>query len=127
MSSLYGGRRHAASGEAIAAYDQTAAIYRGTVLSSFQRVEDNLAALRILEKEAQTQNKSVLAAQKSWNSPSRVTKAVSPATSKWPKRRAPLSAAGNKHLHKLSWRIAKSLCIRPDSAISFRSRKFKPP
>ena len=60
-----GGRRRAASDEAIAAHDQTVASYRETVLTSFQQVEDNLAALRILEKEAQTQNEAVLAAQKS--------------------------------------------------------------
>jgi NodT family efflux transporter outer membrane factor (OMF) lipoprotein len=60
-----GGRRRAASDQAIAAYDQTVAAYRETVLTSFQQVEDNLAALRILEKEAQTQNEAVLAAQKS--------------------------------------------------------------
>jgi outer membrane protein TolC len=41
------------------------ASYRETVLTSFQQVEDNLAALRILEKEAQTQNEAVIAAQKS--------------------------------------------------------------
>lgn len=60
-----GGRRRAASDQAIAAYDQTVASYRETVLTSFQQVEDNLAALHILEKEAQTQNEAVLAAQKS--------------------------------------------------------------
>jgi NodT family efflux transporter outer membrane factor (OMF) lipoprotein len=60
-----GGRRRAASDQAIAAYDQTVASYRETVLTSFQQVEDNLAAMRILEKEAQTQNEAVLAAQKS--------------------------------------------------------------
>jgi NodT family efflux transporter outer membrane factor (OMF) lipoprotein len=60
-----GGRRRAASDQAIAAYDQTVASYRETVLTGFQQVEDNLAALRILEKEAQTQNEAVLAAQKS--------------------------------------------------------------
>ena len=59
------GRRRAASDQAIAVYDQTVASYRETVLTSFQQVEDNLAALRILEKEAQTQNEAVLAAQKS--------------------------------------------------------------
>ena len=59
-----GGRRRAASDQAIAAYDQTVASYRETVLTSFQQVEDNLAALRILEKEAQTQNEAVVAAQK---------------------------------------------------------------
>jgi outer membrane protein TolC len=60
-----GGRRRAASDQAIAAYDQTVATYRETVLTSFQQVEDNLAALRILEDEARTQNEAVLAAQKS--------------------------------------------------------------
>jgi NodT family efflux transporter outer membrane factor (OMF) lipoprotein len=60
-----GGRRRAASDQAVAVYDQTVASYRETVLTSFQQVEDNLAALRILEKEAQTQNVAVVAAQKS--------------------------------------------------------------
>jgi NodT family efflux transporter outer membrane factor (OMF) lipoprotein len=59
------GRRRAASDQAVAAYDQTVASYRETVLTGFQQVEDNLAALRILEKEAQTQNEAVVAAQKS--------------------------------------------------------------
>jgi outer membrane protein TolC len=60
-----GGRRRAASDQAIAAYDQTVAFYRETVFTSFQQVEDNLAALRIMEKEGQTQNEAVVAAQKS--------------------------------------------------------------
>lgn len=60
-----GGRRRAASDQAIEAYDQNVATYRETVLTSFQQVEDNLAALRILEDEARTQNEAVLAAQKS--------------------------------------------------------------
>jgi outer membrane protein TolC len=59
------GRRRAASDRAIAAYDEAVAGYRETVLTSFQQVEDNLAALRILEKEALTQNEAVLAAQRS--------------------------------------------------------------
>jgi NodT family efflux transporter outer membrane factor (OMF) lipoprotein len=58
------GRRHAASDQAIAAYDQTVANYRETVLTSFQQVEDNVAASRILEGEAQVQDKAVVAAQK---------------------------------------------------------------
>jgi NodT family efflux transporter outer membrane factor (OMF) lipoprotein len=58
------GRRRAASDQAIAAYDQTVANYRETVLTGFQQVEDNVAALRILEREAQTQQKAVVAAQK---------------------------------------------------------------
>ena len=58
------GRRRAASDQAVAAYDQSVANYRQTVLTGFQQVEDNVAALRILENEAQTQDKAVEAAQK---------------------------------------------------------------
>jgi NodT family efflux transporter outer membrane factor (OMF) lipoprotein len=58
------GRRRAASDQAIAAYDQTVANYRETVLTGFQQVEDNVAALRILDHEAQVQQKAVNAAQK---------------------------------------------------------------
>jgi len=58
------GRRRAASDQAVAAYDQTVANYRQTVLTGFQQVEDNVAALRILEHEAQVQDKAVTAAQK---------------------------------------------------------------
>jgi len=58
------GRRRAASDQAIAAYDQAVANYRQTVLTGFQQVEDSVAALRILEHEAQVQDKAVTAAQK---------------------------------------------------------------
>ncbi len=58
------GRRRAASDQAIAAYDQAVANYRQTVLTGFQQVEDNVAALRVLEHEAQVQGKAVTAAQK---------------------------------------------------------------
>jgi NodT family efflux transporter outer membrane factor (OMF) lipoprotein len=58
------GRRRANVDQAIAVYDQTVANYRETVLTGFQQVEDNLAALRILENEAQVQEKAVVAAQK---------------------------------------------------------------
>jgi NodT family efflux transporter outer membrane factor (OMF) lipoprotein len=58
------GRRRAASDQAVAAYDQSVANYRQTVLTGFQQVEDNVAALRILEHEAQVQDKAVTAAQK---------------------------------------------------------------
>jgi outer membrane protein TolC len=58
------GRRRAASDQAIAAYDQSVATYRQTVLNGFQQVEDNLAALGILEHEAQVQNEAVVAAEK---------------------------------------------------------------
>jgi len=59
-----GGFRNAMSDAAWAAYDATVAAYRETVLTAFQEVEDNLAALRILEEEAQVQNQTVQAAQK---------------------------------------------------------------
>jgi NodT family efflux transporter outer membrane factor (OMF) lipoprotein len=58
------GRRRAASDQAIAFYDQSVANYRQTVLTGFQQVEDNVAALRILEHEAQVQDRAVIAAQK---------------------------------------------------------------
>jgi NodT family efflux transporter outer membrane factor (OMF) lipoprotein len=58
------GRRRANTDQAIAAYEQTVSNYRETVLTGFQQVEDNLAALRILEKEADTQQRAVLASQK---------------------------------------------------------------
>ncbi len=58
------GRRRANLDQAIAAYDQVVANYRETVLTGFQQVEDNIAALRILEHEAQVQEKAVDAAEK---------------------------------------------------------------
>jgi len=59
------GRRRAVSDEAKAGYDFAVASYRETVLTGFQQVEDNLAALRILEQEAGVQAVAVNAAQKS--------------------------------------------------------------
>jgi NodT family efflux transporter outer membrane factor (OMF) lipoprotein len=46
------GSRAAAVDIARASYDQTVATYRQTVLTAFQQVEDQLATLRILEKQA---------------------------------------------------------------------------
>jgi NodT family efflux transporter outer membrane factor (OMF) lipoprotein len=60
-----GGRRRAATDEAKASYDFSVASYRQTVLTGFQQVEDNLAALRILEQEAEVQTSAVEAAQRS--------------------------------------------------------------
>lgn len=57
------GRRHALTDQARDAYEQQAANYRQSVLSAFQEVEDNLAALRILNNEAQTQALAVNAAR----------------------------------------------------------------
>ncbi|HUK43089.1 MAG TPA: TolC family protein, partial [Candidatus Bathyarchaeia archaeon] len=59
------GRRRAGVEQAQAAYDQAVANYRQTVLTSFREVEDNLAALRILEDEARTQAAAVTAAERS--------------------------------------------------------------
>lgn len=59
------GARRGATQEAIALHDQSVANYRQTVLSGFQEVEDNLAALRILQDEAQTESAAVAAAQHS--------------------------------------------------------------
>lgn len=59
------GRRRANLDQAIASYYESVANYRETVLASFQQVEDNLAALRILQKEADTQERAVGAAKKS--------------------------------------------------------------
>jgi NodT family efflux transporter outer membrane factor (OMF) lipoprotein len=59
------GRRRALNDEAKTAYDSTVANYRQTVLNAFQQVEDNLAALRILEQEAGVQAVAVQAAQRS--------------------------------------------------------------
>jgi len=59
------GRRRAGVEQAQAAYDQSVANYRQTVLTAFQEVEDNLAALRILDDEAKTQARAVNAAEHS--------------------------------------------------------------
>ncbi len=59
------GRRRAINEQAQAAYDQAVANYRQTVLTGFQETEDNLAALRILENEARTQEVAVAAAERS--------------------------------------------------------------
>jgi len=60
-----GGKRHALNDEAKAAYDSSVASYRQTVLTAFQQVEDNLAALRVLEQEAGVQATAVQSAQRS--------------------------------------------------------------
>src|SRR5437764_10003320 len=60
-----GGLRAGLTDQARAVYDGSVASYRETVLGAFQEVEDNLAALRILESEAQVQDEAVKAAQQS--------------------------------------------------------------
>jgi NodT family efflux transporter outer membrane factor (OMF) lipoprotein len=58
-----GGLRSARTEAARATYDQNVATYRQTVLTAFQDVEDNLASLRILEKEIVVQQQAVESAQ----------------------------------------------------------------
>jgi len=60
-----GGRRRANSEAALANYDATVASYREATLDAFQQVEDNLAALRILEQEAEQQKRAVVSAKES--------------------------------------------------------------
>jgi NodT family efflux transporter outer membrane factor (OMF) lipoprotein len=58
-----GGRHRAQSAQAHARYDEEVAGYRGTVLTAYQEVEDNLAALRDLEEEALSQAAAVAASE----------------------------------------------------------------
>jgi outer membrane protein TolC len=58
-----GGLRAGQAEQVTAAYDATVATYRETILTAFQEVEDNLAALRILEEETTFQDQAVRAAQ----------------------------------------------------------------
>lgn len=58
------GKRSAVTEQARAQYDGTVAVYRQTVLTAFQEVEDNLAALRILSRELEQQNAAVASAQR---------------------------------------------------------------
>ncbi|HXA48367.1 MAG TPA: efflux transporter outer membrane subunit [Burkholderiaceae bacterium] len=60
-----GGARSAATDSAIAAYDASVANYRNAVLSSFQEVEDYVAALRILEQESNKQEEAVKLSRRS--------------------------------------------------------------
>jgi len=59
------GRRHAITDQAREAYEMQSATYRQSVLNAFQEVEDNLAALRILDDESITQNRAVDSARRS--------------------------------------------------------------
>jgi NodT family efflux transporter outer membrane factor (OMF) lipoprotein len=59
-----GGLRHATVLQFRAQYDETVANYRETVLTAFQQVEDNLAALRILSIEIQQQDAAVISAER---------------------------------------------------------------
>ena len=59
---LDAGRRHAVTEQARDNYEATVANYRQNVLTAFQEVEDNLAALRFLDQESVTQAAAVAAA-----------------------------------------------------------------
>lgn len=58
------GLRRATVSQYRAAYDQTVANYRQTVLAAFQQVEDNLSSLKILSQSSHEQNEAVQAAQR---------------------------------------------------------------
>jgi NodT family efflux transporter outer membrane factor (OMF) lipoprotein len=60
-----GGQRRGVTEQARAQYDNSVDTYRQTVLVAFQEVEDNLAALGILQEEAKTEAAAVTAAQRS--------------------------------------------------------------
>jgi NodT family efflux transporter outer membrane factor (OMF) lipoprotein len=57
------GARGAQVDQARANYDQTVALYRQTVLTAFQQVEDQLAAMRILADQSVVQDQAVRSAQ----------------------------------------------------------------
>jgi NodT family efflux transporter outer membrane factor (OMF) lipoprotein len=57
------GARKARTEQARAAYDQTLAVYRETVLTAFQQVEDQLAALHFLQDQARVQAQALAAAR----------------------------------------------------------------
>jgi NodT family efflux transporter outer membrane factor (OMF) lipoprotein len=56
------GQRRATVEQYQAAYDQTVANYRQTVLTGFQQIEDALAALRILSEEVQQEDAAIKSA-----------------------------------------------------------------
>jgi len=66
LETLYdAGLRHATTDQARAGYESNVAAYRQSVLTAFQEVEDNLAALRILEEEDAKQQQAVQSAERS--------------------------------------------------------------
>jgi outer membrane protein, multidrug efflux system len=60
-----GGRRRALNAKARALHAEAIAAYRQTVLNAYGEVEDNLASLKLLADEAQTQQAAVVAAAES--------------------------------------------------------------
>ena len=63
LTLLDGGGKNAQYKQTIDGFDASVAFYKQTVLTGFQEVEDNVSALRILEEEAQVQDKAVVAAR----------------------------------------------------------------
>jgi NodT family efflux transporter outer membrane factor (OMF) lipoprotein len=61
------GQRHALTDQARHAYEAQADAYRNSVFQAFQDVEDQLAALRILEQESSVEARAVDSAQRSFN------------------------------------------------------------
>jgi NodT family efflux transporter outer membrane factor (OMF) lipoprotein len=61
------GQRHALTDQARHTYDAQADAYRNSVFSAFQDVEDQLAALRILEQESTVEQRAVGAARRSFD------------------------------------------------------------
>jgi NodT family efflux transporter outer membrane factor (OMF) lipoprotein len=59
------GKRQGTLEQAQSSYDAAVAVYRQSVLTAFQSVEDNLSTLRVLEQEAQQQSAAVTAAERS--------------------------------------------------------------
>lgn len=57
-----GGLRHAQTEQAKASYDASAAVYKQTVMSAIQNVEDNIAAQYLLSKEVAHEQQSLAAA-----------------------------------------------------------------
>lgn len=58
-----GGLRHAQVAAARAVFSQDVALYRQTVLTAFQQVEDELSALRLLARQQKAEDRAVAAAR----------------------------------------------------------------
>jgi NodT family efflux transporter outer membrane factor (OMF) lipoprotein len=65
MTLIDGGRRRAVSAQAKAGYEQAVALDRATTLTALREVEDQLATLRVLDREAAVQQAAVAAADRS--------------------------------------------------------------
>jgi NodT family efflux transporter outer membrane factor (OMF) lipoprotein len=63
LALLDGGQRKAFTDQARASYDASVAAYRQSVLDAMREVEDQIAALRILEQQARVQDDAIKAAR----------------------------------------------------------------